>query len=60
MHAIENPIPRSSLWVTPEDLDQLYAMLNEFTGEQASIAIHAMMLTLNTCNKLIDEKIAKC
>ena len=50
-----NPIPHTGLWATPENLEELYALVEQFTGEQRSLATHVMMLTLNTCNKLVDE-----
>jgi hypothetical protein len=55
--AVQNPIPKSNLWVTPENFDQLYEMLNQYTGEQASLAMHVAMLTMNTCNKAVEDKI---
>ena len=54
---VENPIPKSNLWVTPENFDELYALLDQFTGEQASLAMHVAMLTMNTCNKQVEDKI---
>jgi hypothetical protein len=54
---MRNPIPKSNLWHTPEDLSELQAMINQFTGEQAALAAHVMMLTLNACNSLVDKEI---
>lgn len=53
---MNNPIPHTGLWATPENLEELYAMIEQFTGEQRSLATHVMMLTLNTCNKLVEEE----
>jgi hypothetical protein len=54
---VKNPIPRSGLWVTPENFDELYAMVEQYTGEQKALALHVMMLTLNTCNKSVEDNI---
>jgi hypothetical protein len=54
---VKNPIPASGLWVTPENFDELYAMVEQYTGEQKALALHVMMLTLNTCNKAVNEEI---
>jgi hypothetical protein len=52
-----NPIPSSNIWHTPADLNELQDMINQFTGQEAALAAHVMMLTLNTCHKLVDEAI---
>lgn len=54
-----NPIPSSNLWVTPNSVDELFAMLNQYTGEQKSLALHVAMMTLNTCSKLVDQAAAE-
>lgn len=51
-----NPIPSSNLWHTPATLTELQDMINQFTGEQAALAAHVMMLTLNTCHKLVEDQ----
>ena len=56
---MKNPIPSSNIWVTPDNVDQLFEMLNQYTGEQKSLALHVAMMTLNTCAKLVDEAAAK-
>ena len=54
---VKNPIPSSGLWVTPENFEELYAMVEQYTGEQKALALHIMMLTLNTCNKAVEDEI---
>ena len=54
---VQNPIPCSGLWVTPESMDQLYDMVDQYTGEQKALAMHIMMLTLNACNKSVEDNI---
>jgi hypothetical protein len=53
---MNNPIPHTGLWHTPENLNELYAMVEQYTGEQKSLAIHVMMLTLNTAHKLVEAE----
>ena len=53
---MQNPIPHSGLWVTPSSTDELYAMVEQYSGEQKSLAIHVMMLTLNACHELVQQQ----
>lgn len=50
-----NPIPSCDLWHTPADLAELHNMIDQFTGQDAALAAHVMMLTLNTCHKLVKD-----
>lgn len=54
---MQNPIPKSNLWHTPESLDELMQLCDQYTGEQRSLAMHIAMLTLNTCNRLVEEQL---
>jgi hypothetical protein len=54
---VKNPIPHSNLWATPESLEQLMQMCDEYTGEQKALAMHIAMLTLNTCHGLVERDI---
>ena len=54
---VNNPIPKNGMWVTPDNLTELFNMLDQYTGEQKALAMHVAMLTLNTCNKIVDEEI---
>ena len=54
---VNNPIPSSGLWVTPENFEELYAMVEQYSGEQKALAMHIMMLTLNACNKSVEDNI---
>lgn len=54
-----NPIPKSNLWHTPETLQELYAMVDSYTGQEAALAAHIMMLTLNACNRAVEQAAAK-
>lgn len=56
---MNNPIPKSNLWATPINLESLYAQLEGYTGEQAAIAMHVAMLTMNTCHKLVADEMLR-
>ena len=56
-NTVENPIPKSNLWVTPNSIQELYEMLDQYNGQEAALAMHVMMLTLNTCNKVVEDEI---
>lgn len=51
-----NPIPSSNLWYTPSSIEELHDMINQFSGQEAALAAHVMMLTLNTCHKLVEDQ----
>lgn len=50
-----NPIPKCNLFVTPDNLTELFNMLEQYTGEQKALAMHVAMMTMNTCAKIVDE-----
>ena len=54
---VKNPIPKSGLWVTPDSMDELYDMVEQYTGSERALAMHIMMLTLNACNKSVEDNI---
>jgi len=54
---VQNPIPKSGLWVTPDNINQLYDMIDQYTGSERALALHVMMLTLNACNKAVEDNI---
>jgi len=51
---MNNPIPRSGLWATPESFDDLLARVESCTSPY-----DAMMLTVNLCHKVVDEEMIK-
>ena len=53
---MNNPIPTTGMWHTPENLNELYSMVEQYTGEQRALAMHVIMITLNTCHKLVEEE----
>jgi hypothetical protein len=52
---MNNPIPQTQMWITPDNLEDLYATLEQYSGSERVVAVHILMLTLNLCHKLVDE-----
>ena len=55
-NVINNPIPKSGLWAT-YSLEDLQTMLEKLSGAERALATHFVMLTLNTCNKVVEDDI---
>ena len=53
---VKNPIPRSGLWATPT-LEQIQTQIEGFPPEQKAQMYNVLMLTLNACNKLVEDEI---
>jgi hypothetical protein len=52
---MNNPIPKSSLWATPTDMDHLVSMLNECgSAEEQRMAWYGAMLALNLAHDLVE------
>jgi hypothetical protein len=51
-----NPIPKSGLWNTPESLEQLDEMIAQLPTLQRALVYNHVMLTLNLCHKLVEDK----
>jgi hypothetical protein len=54
---VNNPIPKSRLFVTPEDENDLYERIEQLTGAEKALAYQIAMMTFNLCNKLVEDKI---
>ena len=54
---VNNPIPKSRLFVTPEDENELYERIEQLTGAEKALAYQIAMMTFNLCNKLVEDKI---
>jgi hypothetical protein len=55
-----NPIPHSNLWTTPDDMDHLADMLNNFGNkEEQRMAWHGAMLALNLAHMLHEKTLMK-
>jgi hypothetical protein len=53
---INNPIPKSGLWAT-YNLAELQNSLSKLSGAERALATHFVMLTLNACNKVVEDDI---
>lgn len=54
-----NPIPKSNLFHTPEDWEQLFAWINSLSGSELVVATTAAMMALNLAHDLVArEKVA--
>lgn len=57
---MNNPIPHSSLWMTPADLDHLTLLLNECgSAEEQRMAWYGAMLALNLAHMLHEKSLAE-
>ena len=53
-----NPIPYNGLWATPDNLDHLVEMLNNFGNkEEQRVAWHGAMLALNLAHMLHEKSL---
>jgi hypothetical protein len=56
MTAVANPIPRCGLWHT-HTLSELQDIINSMPSRQRAEAYDIFMLTLNACNKAVEDEI---
>jgi hypothetical protein len=54
---VNNPIPKSKLFVTPATEQDLYDRIEMMTGAEKALAYQIAMMTFNLCNKLVEDKI---
>jgi hypothetical protein len=55
-NTVENPIPRSGLFATPT-LEQIADQIEGFPAKEKAQLYLVMQLTLNACNKLVEDEI---
>jgi hypothetical protein len=55
-NVVENPIPRSGLFATKQ-LGEIQEMIETLPAKQKADAYLIMQLTLNACNKLVEDEI---
>lgn len=53
---IENPIPKTTLFATPESVEQLMQYCQRFTGQERLIAITAATMALNLAHELVEQQ----
>jgi len=54
---VSNPIPRSGLYATPEDFKELTRVIEALSPQERALVYPYVMMTLNTCNKAVEDKI---
>ena len=53
---VQNPIPRNGFFATPT-LEQISDQIENFPAEQKAQLYLVLMMTLNACNKLVQDEI---
>jgi len=56
-NVVNNPIPKTGLFATPESLEQLMEYCQRFTGQERVIAITVATMALNLAHTLVEDKI---
>ena len=54
---VNNPIPKTGLFATPESLDQLMEYCQRFNGQERIIAITVATMALNLAHELVEKDI---
>lgn len=54
---MENPIPKSNLFYTPENLQELMDYIEDFSGSDKALAYTIAMMTMNACSLVVDKMI---
>jgi len=54
---VNNPVPKSKLFVTPKDEQDLFDRIEALPKADKAIAYQIAMMTFNLSNKLVEEKI---
>jgi hypothetical protein len=56
-NVVNNPIPKTGLFATPESLDQLMEYCQRFNGQERIIAITVATMALNLAHELVEDEI---
>jgi hypothetical protein len=54
---VQNPIPRSGFFATPDSVEDLFAYVNSMSGPERAVAMTVAMMALNLSNRLVEDKI---
>lgn len=54
---VNNPIPKSKLFATPESEQDLFNRIEGLSGAEKALAFQIAMLTFNLCNRLVETEI---
>lgn len=56
---MKNPIPRSGMFVTPKDEQDLYARIEQLTAQERQVALMFTMFTMNLAHQMVEKALAK-
>jgi len=56
-NVVNNPIPKTGLFATPESLEQLMEYCQRFSGQERIIAITVATMALNLSHELVENNI---
>lgn len=56
-NVVNNPIPKSKLFVTPQDEQDLFNRIEQLSGKDKALAFQIAMMTFNLCNQLVETEI---
>ena len=54
---VNNPIPNSKVFVTPESEQDLYDRIEQLSGAEKALAYQIAMMTFNLAHKLVQDRI---
>ena len=54
---MNNPIPRNGFFATPDSFDALQEYVSQLNCAELRVAMLVMMMTMNVCNKVVDESL---
>ena len=54
---VNNPIPKTGLFATPESFEQLMEYCQRFNGQERIIAITVATMALNLAHREVEDKI---
>ena len=54
-----NPVKRNAMFTTPNDIEELWAYINQFSGQEKVVAITAAAMATNLAAKMVDIELGK-
>jgi hypothetical protein len=54
---VQNPIPKTGFFATPESYQELIDYLDRFNGAEKALAMTIACMSLNLAHKLVEEEI---
>ena len=56
---MKNPIPRSGMFVTPKDEQDLFNRIEQLTSSERQIAMMFTMFTMNLAHQMVEKELQK-